>query len=158
MHRVFAFDNMIAVQGSDGGAERVTRYLIGTALDDVFAARVDGQIRYLHRDEIGSIRLVSDAAGTVIASDSYSLFGRPVTSVGSNDSGLGFTARPADGETGWIDLRARLYDPALGRFDGGIRSPACRPVCRCPRTPTTDRCRLPISRGRIPPPRAPQGT
>ncbi len=117
-YRVFAFDNMIAVGQSDGGPATETRYLVGTALDDVFAARVAGQVRYLHRDEIGNVRLVSDAAGTVIAADSYSLYGRPVMSTGTNDTDLGFTARPADADTGLVDLRARLYDPALGRFDG----------------------------------------
>jgi len=116
-YRVFAFDNAIATIQSDGvNPEEITKYVVGPSLDDVFAANVDGETRYLHRDEIGSIRLVTDAYGTVLATESYSLFGRNVASTGSNDTGLGFTARPVDAETGLIDLRARMYDASMARF------------------------------------------
>jgi RHS repeat-associated protein len=117
-YHVFAFDNVIATVQRDGvHPEQTTHYLVGPGMDDVFGATVNGAVRYLHRDALGSVRLVSDASGSVVAMQAYSLFGRTVAVTGTNDTGLGFTARPADPVTGMIDLRARSYDPALGRFD-----------------------------------------
>ena len=115
--RVFAFQNTIAtVVQEGGGPAKVKQYLVGPGLDDVFGVRVDGVQRYVHRDEIGSVRLVTDTSGNVIAANDYSLFGSPVSSTGNNDTGLGFTARPVDSGTGLVDLRARVYNPSTAAY------------------------------------------
>ena len=111
-HRTFAFQNMINTVDPN----TVVHYLVGSDLDDVFAANVDLESRYVHRDVIGTVRIVSDITGAVTGTDSYSLFGRLVTSTGIQNTGLGFTARPADLGMSVIDLRARMYRSILARF------------------------------------------
>ncbi|MCC6629394.1 MAG: RHS repeat-associated core domain-containing protein, partial [Chloroflexi bacterium] len=43
-------------------------------------------------------------------------FGAPQAGQGSSGQPFGFTGEQRDGETGLVYLRARLYDPQLGRF------------------------------------------
>jgi RHS repeat-associated protein len=116
-YQLFAFDNMVAViQSAPAAPNIITFHLVGPNLDDLFASNVNGAARYVHRDGIGSVRLSTDDVGAVVGSLSYSLFGRTIAQSGLNDTGLGYIARPFDDETGLVDLRARVYDPTLGRF------------------------------------------
>jgi RHS repeat-associated protein len=68
-----------------------------------------------HADRLGSVRAISDATGAVIATYRTDEFGVPTGDTGSGTQPLGFTGAPRDG-TGLSYLRARYYDPSLGRF------------------------------------------
>lgn len=70
---------------------------------------------YAHADGLGSVRLVTDAAGAAAGSSTYEPWGAPRP--GSQTfGGFGFTGEQQDAESGLVCLRARHYDPAAGRF------------------------------------------
>lgn len=75
-----------------------------------------GAVTYLHHDQLGSTRLLSNASGTTIASFSYDAYGKLAGSTGTATTALGFAGQYTDAETGFQYLRARYYDPATGQF------------------------------------------
>ncbi len=74
-----------------------------------------GAIEVYHADRLGSVRALTNGAGTVTATYRSDEWGLPTTSTGSSSQPFGFTGEPRD-STGLTYLRARYYDPALGRF------------------------------------------
>ena len=98
-----------------GGA--TTEYVTGLGVEAVFGA---GGGRYLLTDVQGSVAGLTDAAGAVSASYRYDAFGAVAAQAGPDA-----TANPLrfngslgvfDRGTGLLEMRARFYDPATGRF------------------------------------------
>jgi RHS repeat-associated protein len=95
------------------------KYLVGDGIDQWLARSVNGQIQWFLSDRMGSIQAVTDDAGNILESYSYSAFGqRSTTSTtpGFVSNEIGFTGREHDEETGLTYYRARYMDPVLGRF------------------------------------------
>lgn len=69
-------------------------------------------------DALGSLRQWTDAAGAVVGSASYDPFGGVLAQQGFT-SPWGFAGEYHDPTTGWQYLRARWYNPAIGRFTQG---------------------------------------
>ena len=68
-----------------------------------------------HTDHQGSVRALTDGAGTVVASHGYGAYGdieTSVSSLGAGDQPFRYTGRERDGATGLTHYRARAYDPA----------------------------------------------
>src|SRR5262249_36051415 len=65
---------------------------------------------------LGSTEALTDGSGTVTATYKYDVFGAVRNSTGAGSTGFKFTGQQEDGATGLVYLRARLYDPATGRF------------------------------------------
>ncbi len=83
-----------------------------------------GGTYFYHHDQLGSTRAVTNTAGVVQGTWSYSPQGT-VTATGSgpwNTTGtgitpkLGWAAEQRDAETGFVYLRARYYDPTTAQF------------------------------------------
>ncbi len=70
---------------------------------------------YLHHDQQGSIRLLTGSAGTTIGSITFDGYGNKVESTGTI-SPLGYDGQYTSSDTGFIYLRARVYDPATAQF------------------------------------------
>ena len=79
---------------------------------------------YYHYDGLGSVTEITDASGAVQESYKYSPYGNPsifdssgspITSTAIGNPYM-FTGRRWDDETAIYYYRARMYDPALGRF------------------------------------------
>ncbi len=68
-----------------------------------------------HGDALGSVRHVTDESGDAIGSMRYSPFGQRVESTGLLPY-MGFTGEPQDPSSDLTYLRARYYNPDLGRF------------------------------------------
>lgn len=90
-----------------------TRYLHGLGLAGVHTA---GQWYYPHTDALGSIRRWSDAGGSSVGELTYDPYGSIIQQHGVIPSPLGFAGEWHDPTTGLQYLRARWYDPAMGRF------------------------------------------
>jgi RHS repeat-associated protein len=75
-----------------------------------------GTVTYLHHDQQGSTRLLTNAAGENVGSTTYDAYGNVIGKTGSATSPLGYGAQYTDNDTGLIYLRAREYDPAMGQF------------------------------------------
>ena len=79
---------------------------------------------YYHFDGIGSVAAISNAAGEIIETYKYDVYGDTVirdTVHVSHDTSIvgnpyGFTGRRLDPETGLYYYRARYYDAKMGRF------------------------------------------
>jgi len=76
--------------------------------------RASGTVTYLHADRLGSVRLLTDGAGAVVGSASFSPYGSSTGSSGVA-SPFGFAGQYTD-PTGLVYMRARYYDPASGQF------------------------------------------
>lgn len=64
----------------------------------------------------GSTRALTNAAGTVTDTYSYTAFGELLNQTGSTANNYLYIGQQFDALTGLYDLRARYYHPALGRF------------------------------------------
>jgi RHS repeat-associated protein len=100
---------------SDAGTV-VTRRLYGREMDELLAEDTTGQVRWVTRDVAGNVRDLLQTDGTRLSRVRYDAFGRPLSGSPPAGATLGFQARPSDATTGFIDLRARTYDPQTGRF------------------------------------------
>lgn len=68
------------------------------------------------QDGLGTVRALADPAGNVVQTYETYAFGEPVQTQGSSQQPVQFTGEHRDADTGLIYLRARMYDPRIGRF------------------------------------------
>jgi RHS repeat-associated protein len=82
------------------------------------ASNRDHDVYLLSDGIVGSITHVTDSSGQVKDEYDYDAFGiRSTTSQTSNSHGhYGYTGQEYDAEAGLLYLRARYYDPQIGRF------------------------------------------
>jgi RHS repeat-associated protein len=73
-------------------------------------------VQVYHTDGLGSVRAITDSTGSVVQTYQTDEFGIPVSTNGTSLQPLGFTGEQYDGEDGLVYLRARTYDPNIGRF------------------------------------------
>jgi RHS repeat-associated protein len=79
---------------------------------------------YVHTDLLGSVGALTDADGALLGEARYyepfgarrDKDGGPAPGVSPVEAALGFTGHRHDDELGLIDMRGRVYDPALRRF------------------------------------------
>jgi RHS repeat-associated protein len=89
---------------------QTTAYLPGLAQDQ------GATWAYYLPDGLGSIRQLTDAGAQVTLARSYEPFGKLLEQAGMGSSGFGFAGEQEDASTGLVFLRARYYEPAVGRF------------------------------------------
>jgi RHS repeat-associated protein len=94
---------------STGGQQ--TAYLYG---HDLLAQYDSGTWAYHVDDGLGSVRQLADLTGQVVASYRFSPFGVPLDESGGEP--YGFTGEQWDASAGLVHLRARYYEPEMGRF------------------------------------------
>jgi RHS repeat-associated protein len=71
---------------------------------------------YLHQDQQGSTRLLTDGEGNVVGRYDYNAWGKVTSHTGSASTDLQYDGQYTDSETGYQYLRARYYDPGTGQF------------------------------------------
>ncbi|MGB0712374.1 MAG: putative Ig domain-containing protein, partial [Gammaproteobacteria bacterium] len=71
---------------------------------------------YYRRDALGSVIALDDALGQSLNTYRYDGFGRPLTSEESVSNSFRFTGEPYDAGNDLLYLRARYYQPGVGRF------------------------------------------
>lgn len=81
--------------------------------------------QYWHKDHLGSVSVVTNAAGAVVERLAYEPFGKRRNSNGVTDTNgtltptstdRGYTGHEHMAEVGMINMNGRIYDPGLGRF------------------------------------------
>jgi len=101
----------------DGSNNIVARYTHGPGVDEPLIMEKSGVSSFYHADGLGTITELTDNAGTVAQSYTYSSFGRIESQLDLNFiQPYTFTAREFDPETGLYHYRARTYDSLVGRF------------------------------------------
>jgi RHS repeat-associated protein len=96
------------------------KYVWGLGL--AYAVDSGGAISVYHSDGLGSARALSDASGAVIATYETDEFGVPTATQGASTQPFQYTGEQRDPETGFVYLRARMYDASVGRFAQRDRS------------------------------------
>ena len=71
---------------------------------------------FYHSDGLGSAWLLTNELGVVGATYTYDAYGNLIAGNGSSNNAYLFAGEQRDKETGLDYLRARYYDPFLGRF------------------------------------------
>ena len=97
----------------EGREENQASYHLGLGIDGF---RRGGETYYCHRDEQLSTALVTDSSGGIQNSFQYDAFGSEVEAAGQPPNRIRYTGQQYDELTGQYYLRARYYNPILGRF------------------------------------------
>jgi RHS repeat-associated protein len=84
--------------------------------DGLIRSRTGGAEVFYHMDGLGSTRLLTDVNGIVSDRYNYDAYGVLLTHAGTNNNSFLFAGEQRDSATGLDYLRARYYDPDLGRF------------------------------------------
>lgn len=113
---VWDADRIIAEVSEQG--EVLAEYIWGDGPDELLAAKFGDQVCFVHRDLRGSVRMLTDAAGAVVARYDYDAYGRETRCEGplAARNPYRFAGLRRDPTTGLLDARARWYDPATMRF------------------------------------------
>ena len=108
--KVHVWDGANIVADIDGN--NVSVYIRGINL--IYAN--DGSRTYYHFNAHGDVVVLTNASGTKTKSYSYNAFGVEYNEATLDDNSFRYCGEYYDKETQTIYLRARYYNPALGRF------------------------------------------
>ncbi|KAB2838703.1 MAG: hypothetical protein F9K47_17530, partial [Burkholderiales bacterium] len=88
--------------------------------EDLLQLSRAGQGTFYHRipltDPLGAVRLLIDETGSVSDSFTYDAWGKVTARTGTTPNPYKFQGEWQEENTGLVYLRARWYDPAVGRF------------------------------------------
>jgi RHS repeat-associated protein len=93
----------------------ITKYVYANGIR-IAKIPTSGPVHYFLGDHLGSTRKILDSARTELYSVDYEPFGKPYSTSGSQPDPHRFTMEKQDDATGLLYLRARQYDPDIGRF------------------------------------------
>ena len=75
-----------------------------------------GTVTWYHHDRLGSTRPLTNSAGAVVGTFTYSPYGVLIASTGTSSTPLGYAGEYMDNESDYLYLINRYYDPATGEF------------------------------------------
>ncbi len=98
----------------------IATYFIGARGPEARRDDVAGTIRWYLYDGLGSVLGEVDPTGTITSSRKYDVYGAVRSGVNptgtSKHKFVGALGHPSEDETGLVYMRARYYDPMVGRF------------------------------------------
>jgi len=112
----YVYDGLNLVEERDAAGNLLASYVYGDELDRPYSMKRGGQVYYYLYDRQGSVVGLSDGAGTLVARYEYDAWGNLLSETGAVANPFRYTGREWDAEAQLYYLRARYYDPALGRF------------------------------------------
>ncbi len=111
----YIYDQEDILESLDGTNALASRYSHGPRVDEPLARRgISGTPAYYVLDGLASVTDLANVSGQSTATQRYDSNGRPLTN--STNAEYSFTGREWDPETRLLYLRARYYDPMMGRF------------------------------------------
>lgn len=116
----------VVVETNSSG-QIVASYTYGLGL---ISQRRSGVDSFYISDALGSTRALTNSQGAVTDRYSYDAFGQLLSSTGTTVNSFLYTGEQKDDAAGLYYLRARNYDPAIGRFmtqdlhEGSLQEPA----------------------------------
>ncbi|HSR52646.1 MAG TPA: RHS repeat-associated core domain-containing protein [Acidobacteriota bacterium] len=108
-------DNPFEITASDDPAGVRSRYLYDAGRR-LLAVERAGQRYAVASDHLGTPRVVTNPAGTVVRTFSADAWGVPLTMSGTFQLAIGFAGGLADPATGLVRFGTRDYDPRSGRW------------------------------------------
>lgn len=97
----------------DAGGGLLVQYTYG---QELISLQQGGIVSFYHQDAQGSTRALTNAAGATTDTYLYDAFGNLTRTTGSTGNRHLYTGEQFDSASGLYYLRARHYDPAIGRF------------------------------------------
>lgn len=91
-------------------------YIYGPDNLPIEQINTEGKVIYLHHDQQGSTRLLTNEKGETTGSYTYSPYGETTGHTGTATAPLGYDGQYSSSDTGLIYLRAREYDPTTAQF------------------------------------------
>ncbi len=88
----------------------------GAPIEQISGPEGEEHAQYLHHDQQGSTRLITNEAGEAVGSYTYTPYGAVEHHEGSARTALGYDGQLISSETGLVYLRARTYDPTTAQF------------------------------------------
>jgi RHS repeat-associated protein len=101
-------------QITGGGAPPGHKYVWG-ATGMAYSVDTNNIVLVSHTDGLSSVRALTDVSGNLVQTYQTGAFGVPTQTSGTATQNFQYTGELGD-ENGLVDLRARMYDPVLGRF------------------------------------------
>jgi RHS repeat-associated protein len=110
-----------------GGSVVETKHYIGD-FAVVTTSASSSATHYLHRDHLGSVDTITDAAGAIVQRMSFDAWGkrREIAWTAMTDGAIalyntslttrGFTGHEMIDPVGLVHMNGRVYDPEIGRF------------------------------------------
>ncbi|EMS70409.1 RHS repeat-associated core domain-containing protein [Ruminiclostridium cellobioparum] len=110
----YLYDRQNVILETDASNNIKARYVKG--INYIAKADAAGKESYFLYNGHGDVVQTVDAAGTVENQYDYDIWGNPTLTVETTSNAIRYTGEFYDEETGLYYLRARYYDPYLGRF------------------------------------------
>lgn len=116
LHGRGGLEDTVAEYSSSG--TRQARYTHGPGIDEPLAVHRSGSKYSYHGDALGSVTRITDASQGTARSYRYDGWGNIASESGTLANPYVFTGREEDPGSSLYYYRARMYDPAVGRFVG----------------------------------------
>ncbi|MGH9688617.1 MAG: RHS repeat-associated core domain-containing protein [Candidatus Acidiferrales bacterium] len=104
------------VETTDQNGSVVAKFAQGQSIDEPLAESNSSGAYFYQQDGLGSVTSISNGAGQLAQTYTYSSFGDTINSTGNVANPFRYTSRHFDSETGLYYYRARYYDPTVGSF------------------------------------------
>ena len=114
MWTVAVFSGMEPIFEKDQGGA-ITKYMVANGMQ-IAKLTSSGALQYYLGDHLGSTRKILDASRAEVYSIDYEPFGKPYSTSGPQPDPYTYASEKHDDPTGLVYLRARQYDPEIGRF------------------------------------------
>ena len=108
---IFSGWNVISELDKDNNVK--SREIRGYGL---LSKEVDEKDYYYHRNEHGDVTSITDSDENIVNTYSYDIFGNIVSEKEGINNRFKYAGEQFDNETGQYYLRARFYNPTIGRF------------------------------------------